>query len=209
MRSKAVYLLVTTVLLLATGCAKQALVQVPPTVDLHDYDVIGVVNFTSETQGTLASFATQRFIEALQESQPGVRVLELGSADDVKKELARDDLGLDTIRGIGERWGVGAVVLGKLDVQDVKPNLNVRQMLESASVSADVKAALTTKLVETAQGSTVWTRSARTESTVANVDVGGGRITFDARDPQKAYGTMVDQMVNDLTQDFRASYVRK
>ncbi len=54
------------------------MVEIPPRVDLHPCDVIGIVEFASETKGTLPSFATQRFTEALQRSQPGVLVLEQG-----------------------------------------------------------------------------------------------------------------------------------
>ena len=63
-------------LLLLVGCAKK--VMVPPTIDLHLYESIGLVQFSSNAEGSLDALATQKFIEAMQASQPGVRILELG-----------------------------------------------------------------------------------------------------------------------------------
>jgi len=209
MRPRSSLLMLGAAVLLSAACAKRAVVEVPPRVDLDSYDLIGIVQFTTESKGSLASFATQRFVEELQASQPGVRVLELGTAEDIKRTLQRNDLGFDTMRAIGEKYKVAAVVVGVLDVQDVKPRVDLQAMITSGTVSADVKAGLTTKLLETATGATVWTRSTQTSSTVAQVGVGKNGVRFDAQDPKKAYGEMVDALVDDLTQDFRVSYVRQ
>ncbi|HEU4365231.1 MAG TPA: hypothetical protein VFT13_07170 [Candidatus Krumholzibacteria bacterium] len=202
-------LLIGAAALLTLSCAKRTLVEVPPQVDLYPYNLIGVVQFTSESKGTLASFATQRFIEVLQEAQPGVRVLELGTADEIVRTLDRDDMNFQTVRAIGEHYGVGAVILGTLDVQDVKPRVDLQHMLTTAGVSADVTAALTTRLMETTHGATAWTRTTRATSTVAQVGMSGGVVRFDAKDPERVYGAMVDGLIADLSQDFRVTYVRK
>jgi hypothetical protein len=209
MRPKSALLVVGAVVLLSAACAKRTTVQVPPRVDLYAFDLIGVVQFTTESKGSLASLATQRFVEALQESQPGVRVLELGTVQDIQQKVGRSDLGFETMRAIGEHYNVGAVVVGVLDVQDVKPRIDLQTMITSGSMSADVKASLTTRIMESATGATVWTRSTRTTSTVAQVGVNGGAVRFDAKDPERAYGDMIDALVADLTQDFRVSYVRQ
>lgn len=209
MISKSSLWVLAVAVLLSAACAKRVVVEVPPRVDLYSYNLIGVVQFTTESKGSLAAFATQRFVEALQESQPGVRVLELGTAEDIKRTLQRNDLGFETMRAIGEKYKVGAVVVGVLDVQDVQPRIDLQAMITSGSVSADVKAALTTKLLETATGATVWTRSTQTASTVAQVGVGKGGVRFDSQDPERAYGAMVDALVANLTQDFRVSYVKQ
>jgi len=167
---------VTTILiagLLAFGCAKRTLVQVPARVDLHELGTIGIVEFASGSEGKLAAFSTQRFIEALQESQPGVHVLELGKIP----ELPGGSVDHAAIRAIGEKY--------------------------------DVDAALTARLFETGRGATVWTRSTRATRTVAHVGMGGGKVVFDARDPKGAYGELVDCLVNEVTDDFRVSYVRQ
>ena len=77
------------------------------------------------------------------------------------------------------------------------------------NVSAKVDASLATRLFETTRGATVWTRSTRRTDTVAHVGMsGGGSIRFDAKDPDKAYGALVDALVHDITRDFRVSYVQ-
>lgn len=209
MRPNSALFLLGGIVLLSLACAKRPMVEVPPRVDLYAFDMIGVVQFTTESKGSLASFATQRFVEALQESQPGVKVLELGTVDEVKSTLKRNDTGFETVRAIGKHYGVGAVVVGILDVEEVKPRLDLQNMVKSGSVSADVKASLTTRIMETSHGATLWTRSSGITSTVAQVGITGGGVRFDAKDPEDAYGTMVDALVDDLTQDFRVSYVRQ
>ncbi len=208
MRPRLTLLLIGAGVVLSLACAKRQVVQVPPEVDLNSFDMVGVVQFSCENKGTLASFATQRFIEEAQDAQPGVRILELGTADEIAQKLGVKELNFEAVRAIGEHYGVGAVVMGVLDVQDVKPRFDLQQMF-AGSVSADVKAALTTRLMETARGATVWTRSSRTTCTVAQVGVRGGGVRFDAQDPERAYGKMVDALIADLTEDFRVTYVRR
>jgi hypothetical protein len=195
--------------LLAIGCAKHVFVQVPPRVDLHALGTIGIVEFASSSKGKLPAFATQRFIEAVQESQPGVRVLELGRMTDLAGANGSGSVDHAALQAIGEKYGVDALIVGDLLVEDVRPNVDVYNMLTSMSVSADVDAALTARLLETGRGATVWTRATRATRTVAQVGVGGGQVRFDARDPQHAYGELVDALVNDITHDFRVSYVRQ
>jgi len=195
--------------LLAIGCAKRAVVEVPPRVDLHSFETIGIVQFASDAKGNLPAFATQRFIEAMQESQPGVRVLELGRGADLEHPIRSGSVDPAAIRAIGEKYGVDAVVVGDLVVKDVRPNIDVYNIVKSMSVSADVDAALTARLLETNRGATVWTRSTSSTRTVAQVGVGGGQVIFDARDPQHAYGELVDCLITDITDDFRVSYVRQ
>lgn len=209
MKTRWVLLWIGAATLVLPACAKRTTVAVPPRVNLYSFDMIGVVQFESDSKGTLASFATQRFIETLQELQPGVRVLELGTVDELMRTMGRDDLNSETVRAIGEHYRVGAVIAGTLDVQDVKPRLDLQQTATTGNVSADVKAALTTRLTETSRGATLWTRSARTTATVVQVGVSGRGVRFDAKDPEQAYGTMVDALVNELAQDFRVSYVRE
>jgi hypothetical protein len=193
--------------LLAFGCAKRTLVQVPPRVDLHAFGTIGILEFASESKGSLAAVATQRFVETMQASQPGVRVLELGKVEGSVRGSGPVDI--TAIQAIGEKYGVGAIVVGDLLVEDVRPKIDVYNMLTTMSVSADVDAALTTRLLETATGATVWTRATRATRTVAQVGVGRGQARFDARDPKSAYGELVDALVCNVADDFRVSYVRQ
>jgi hypothetical protein len=205
-----IFTLVAAGLLFAVGCSKRALVEIPARVDLQPYDVVGIVEFTSDAEGNLAAFTTQRFIQALQESQPGVRVLELGGESELRQSLETDELDFTAIRAIGEQYGVDVVVVGELVVSNVRPSIDLSTMVTTMSASAKVDASLTTRLFETARGATLWTKSTRGTRTVAHVGLGrGGSVRFDAEDPEKAYGELVDALIFDVTRDFRVTYARQ
>jgi hypothetical protein len=192
------------------GCSKRVTVEIPPRVDLHSFDVIGIVDFDSDAKGTLPSFATQRFIESIQRSQPGVYVLELGNAEELKEALGRDKLDFAAMQAIREQYGVEAVILGDLEVSDMRPNLDLGNLISAMSLSAEVDAALSSRMFETRRGATVWTSSTRRTDTVAHVGTNGkGSVRFDAKDPERAYGALVDALVHDLTRDFRVTYVKR
>ena len=191
------------------GCAKRVTVEVPPQVDLHSYDAVGIVEFTSDAKGELPSLATQRFIETLQRSQPGVRVLELGNEEELKEAIGCNKLDYSAMNTIKEQFGVEAVIFGELDVTDVRPNINLQDMMSALSASAEVDASLTARLLEAPRGVTVWTMSSRRTEKIAHVGMSGGAVVFDAQDPERAYGVLVDALVHDITRDFRVTYATR
>jgi hypothetical protein len=195
--------------LLSYGCAHRATVEVPPRVDLREFETIGILEFESASKGNLAKFATQRFIESLQEAQPGVRVLELGKASDLEGLDHQDPVDYRAIKKIGDKYHVDAVVFGDLSVTDVRPHVDIMHAITTMSVSADVDAGLTARVLETGHGATVWTRSSNATRTVAEVGLSGKMVRFDAEHPDQAYGELVNCLVNDITYDFRPSYVRQ
>jgi hypothetical protein len=195
--------------LLCFACAKRSVVEVPPRVDLREFETIGIVEFESTAKGNLGAYSTQRFVEALTESQPGVRVLELGKASELEGAADGGRIDHGAARKIGEKYHVDALVIGQLLVKDVRPRVDITQMVKTMSVSADVDAALTARLLDTKQGATVWTRVTDASRTVAQVGVNGKAWRFDAQEPDKAYGELVNTLVNDITYDFRPSYVRE
>jgi len=209
MTLKKLTILIALSAVFALGCSKRAMVEVPPRVNLMSFDVIGIVQFESDAEGKLPAFATQRFVETIQAAQPGVRVLELGSSEEVLETIGHDQLDFYAIKAMKEHFGVDAAIIGELVVDDVRPNIDLQSMISSMSVSAEVDASLTTRMYETAIGSTIWTRSTQRTSTVAHVGMGGGSIDFDAQDPERAYGALADALVQDVTRDFRATYARR
>jgi len=44
-------------------------VMVPPRISLSEYQIIGLVEFTSNTEGSLETYATQRFMEEMTKDQ--------------------------------------------------------------------------------------------------------------------------------------------
>ena len=199
-------LLAGVALLLLVGCAKK--VMVPPTIDLHLYETIGLVQFSSNAEGALDALATQKFIEALQAAQPGVRILELGDQAEILESVGRDEMDFQAVRAIGEKYGVEVVVVGDVEVTDVKPRVQLLS-LSSFGVSADVEVTLAAKLYDGASGATIWTNSCSDKRTVAHVGVSSsGPVDFGAGDPEAAYGELVYALVYTVTRDFRVRYVK-
>jgi hypothetical protein len=195
--------------MLAAGCGGSS-VLMPPRIDLQAFQRIGLVEFTSNAEGDLQALASQEFIQQMQSSQPGVPVLELGDEDEVLGAIGRDKFDPEAVQAMQERYNVDAVIVGTLEVTDVKPKVNLTQLLTTMDVQADVEAALTTRLLEGESGATLWTRSARSKQTVAHAGLDSqGGIHFGAEDPEAAYGSLVQALVDHVTQDFRPYWVKQ
>ena len=60
-----------------------------PVIELAKYEVIGLIEFSSESAGQLGIEATRKFIDNLHGAQPGVRILEIGNQKDILNKLGR------------------------------------------------------------------------------------------------------------------------
>lgn len=204
MKQRGVWLaLALAVALGAVSCKR---VMVPPAVDLLQHEVLGMVELAVNEQGKLAPYATRKFIQAITEEQRGVRIVELGRRDEVLAEVGMATLGPDAIKAIGEKYGVSSVFIGEIEVSDVKPRIEIGFVFPYVSASADVEAAMSCRLVETGLGATVWSGSARDKRQVGNVTVFRDFFSFDAQDPEAAYGALVQSLVRNTTRDFRATW---
>jgi hypothetical protein len=197
--------------MLATlGCSKKVMVEVPPNVDLFTFSAIGMIEFNSNAEGNLDQFATQKFLQAVQSSQPGVRVIELGEPGPLLESVGHQEMTYEAIKAIGDNYDLDAIIVGNMEVTDVKPRVSLQNIITSMSATADVDASLTARLYETQRGATLWTQSAKGSATVASVGFSSGRLVrFDATDPENAYGELVNGLVHELTRDFRVHYVRQ
>jgi len=176
----------------------------PPRVNLDRFGTIGLVQFRSEAKGNIAEYATRIFIEILVKSQPGARIKELGREDEVLRDIGSNRFSSDALEALRRRFNVDTVILGTLDVSNIRPRVDLLSIISTLSVSAEVDAALTARLLDTRDGTTLWTDSARDHKTVAQVSVfRGGDIFFDARDPEKAYGSLIRALVAQTTRDFQ------
>src|SRR5882762_5439323 len=124
---------VLVALLLATACGGGASrpapsrVLVPPRLDLRPYGRVGLILFTIEkAKGELDQVATRRFSEDLLAAQPGVEVLELGSADSVRRRLGEAELGAATAQALGAARRMPVVFVGHLKMSNVTPSGGVR-----------------------------------------------------------------------------------
>lgn len=194
-------------LFLILGCSKT---RVPPRIDLGDYGAIGLVDFTSNAEGNLDRYATQKFLEIVGESQPKARFMELGSQEKLLESEGleeMDELDHVAVKTIGKMHNLNAIILGSLDVGDIEPKLRFSIDFFPMSVQAEVDAWMKAKLVDTKDGATVWTASARDKKTVAHVSVfSSGRFVFDAEDPDEAYGDLVESLVKEVSEDLRVTY---
>jgi hypothetical protein len=138
-----------------------------------------------------------------------VRMLEFGPQADVLRRVGSSDLSPEAIQAVGSEFGVQTILTGELTVSEVKPDV-VISALRSGSLSAKVDATLDVRLIEASSGASIWSSSARSTQSVANVSVWkGGGFVFDADDPDRAYGDLIDSLVAQVTQDFRVRYERR
>ena len=115
-----------------------------------------------------------------------------------------------TLQGLGKRHGAQTILVGALDISDIRPNLSIANTLRSGSLTANVDATLTVDLVETETGASIWSASARTSRTIGQISMFDGKhFKFDAEDPEQAYGELIDALVGQVTSDFQASWVRR
>jgi hypothetical protein len=208
MAKRTIILISALFVLLAGGCGPRILV--PPAVNLEQFVGVGLIAFSSNAKGNLADYATQKFIEVVNKSQPNARIIELGREADVLKDIALERLGPDAMQAIGKKYNVNLVFVGNLRVSNIKPRVSIASIITHLSASAEVDADITVKLIDTGQGATIWTDSARDRRTVAHVSVfRGGDFFFDAQDPEEAYGKLIRTLIKDITEDFRAHYQRR
>jgi hypothetical protein len=190
---------------LTAGCGPRTVVQaappvlVPPRVDLASLEQIGVVEFRSTEQGGLGSLATQRFVESARRDQGLVRMVDLGPGRAGEADVA-----------LGREKGVRTLVTGEIQVSRVRPRVRLATDLASGSVNMSLEATLAVRLVEVETGASIWSRSAKASRSVGNVGVyGHGDVVFDAGDPDGVYAQLVDSLVEQVTGDFHARWVRR
>jgi len=199
---------ITAILPLFVACGGKY-VWVAPRLDLQPHSPVGLVTFTVENaQGTLHEVATQRFAEAAFAGQENIEILELGDAATLLSKVGETELGPRAAQAIGEEHRVPAVFVGHLVVSNVKPS-GALGPFGGAHLRATVSVDLTVRLLSTATGGTLWSRSARATETVGEVGLVNGRPVFGAEDPNEAYGRLVDLLVDEVTMDLRPRRVKQ
>ena len=196
--------------LMIMGIACGSKVMVPPRIDLREHEVIGIINFTFSSKGNLGDFATRKFTEAARQDQGLVRIIPLGSESEILKTIGYEQLNQAAIKAIGEDQNLKTILTGELVVSDIRPNIQITPGLGFLSISAEVDATLSVQMFETSTGASLWSSSASDTRTVGNISIFGGKnFAFDAKDPEKAYGNLINSLVTQVTRDFRVSWRRK
>lgn len=198
-------------LALLAGCAsKTVLVRIPPQIDMSAYQTTGIVEFTSNADPALGQHAARQFQESVQAAQPGTRFIELGTRDEVLEAIGARQFDAQAIRKIGAKYAVDAVFVGDLIYSEPKFDINVIDPLRmQGAFKAEIKGDISSKLLETKSGASVWSSSAWAKRQLGSVRVSAetgvsGRVT--SSNPRNE---MVPDMVHHLTHAFRPTSTRQ
>lgn len=190
------------------NCAPLTLV--PPAIDLMPLERIGLVVFSVENaEGPLDEMATQLFLEEIQWAQGGVRIVELGTAEEILAKAGQKGFDPESAGKIGEEYGVTSFFHGKIIVSDVRPKIDISTLIESLRVRATFDIDMSVRLISTEDGTTLWTDSTAREGNLAYLHLSRGRVPFfTVRDQRDAYRDMIREMIRRLTRDFRPTRQR-
>ena len=194
------------------GCSHthSVMVPVPPRVDLKPYGTIGIVDFISNGDRATSTQAMRQFEEQVQEAQPGTRFLELGSRDAVLAGVASSEFNPESLRRIGQKYGVKAVVLGEVVYSEPRTDIKVADITRlEGGVRSELRADISGRLLETATGAGVWTRSAWTKRQLSSLNVSAQRGVSGSLAKTDPREEMLTTLVYHLTHDFRPSSVRE
>jgi hypothetical protein len=183
---------------------------VPPRIDLKQHEVIGIVDFTFSSKGQLGVLATRKFTEEFRRDQGIIRIVALGPQSEVLQKIGRDHFDQAAYKDLGKEHEIKTVITGELIVSGVRPNVGLTPGFGYISISAEVDATLIVQLVETATGASLWSSSASETKSIGNISFFESRdVAFNAEDPEKAYGKLINSLVQQVTKDFRVTHERK
>ncbi len=203
-------LLGATLLLLFACAPPTERIEIPPRVELKTWPLIGVVDFTSNSDPRLAREATEKVVQDLEAAQPGARLLELGSGARVLRELQRTTFDPDTIKTMGARYGVAAVLTGHLELSGMIPDIHMSPADNTFSAAAKINSQLSAKLRETPTGATVWSDTAHGQWSLGKLRYGGGSVTdLHYSDPGDLFREILGHLAWRVTEDFRPTVERR
>ncbi len=195
-----------------SGCGHTTTVMVPPRIDLKQHEVVGVIDFACSAEsdeGELTQLVTSRFIDAARRDQGLVRVVRLGTEEEALASVGQPRLDATAFKMLGEKHGVTTVITGDFTMSSLRPSVNLLQSLTSVCVRADVQATLAVQMVEAATGASLWSESAGATRPVGGMSISGNKqVVLDVRDPEKVYGSLVNDLVWAVTPDFRPTWQR-
>jgi hypothetical protein len=173
-------------------------VLLPPNLNLAPHRNIGLFVFSVENaKGNLHEFATHRFEEYVLAAQSGIEMREFTSADSSRVFTTAADTN-----------GCPVAFFGHLKISNVRPRGGLTAGL-SPVLRATVTVELSVWLVNTRTGGIMWRKSSSSTEEVGGLSFIGKTPSFSARDPNDAYGHLVNQLVYDVTYDVRSTWVEQ
>ncbi len=171
-------------------------VLLPPTLNLVPYHNVGLFQFSVENaKGNLHEFATQRFEEYVLAAQTGIEMREFTSTDSSRVFSAAADSN-----------GCPVAFFGHLKISNVKPRGGLTAGLAPV-LRASVTVELSVWLMNTRTGGVMWRRSSASTEEIGGLSFIGSTPSFSARDPNDAYGHLINQLVYNVTYDVRSTWV--
>ncbi|MEO0072795.1 MAG: hypothetical protein ABIK10_05120 [candidate division WOR-3 bacterium] len=178
----------------------------PPKIDLRGYENIGIVQFKCSEAPKLEALITQKFILEITKDQKNLGIIELGPEKELLAALNLNVLNPDAYREIATKYNVSSIFLGELIISDVKPSVMINPGLSYVGARGIVDADIIVKFIDLKSQKIIWTNTAKTRREVGHIGFVSGKFTFDAQDPQAAYGPMAEELVRKVTKDFKRTY---
>ncbi|HSB44526.1 MAG TPA: hypothetical protein VLD60_05910 [Nitrospira sp.] len=192
------------------GCSNTVLVTVPPRMDLRNYETLGIVEFTSNSDPAINSYATQQFQEHVQGAYPGTPILELGSREAVLEAVGATRFDAEAMTKIGKKYGVSAVFLGDIMYSEPKTDVRLTDIARlEGGLRTEVRGDVSGKLMETRSGASVWNSSAWARRQIGRVSVSAKEGVSAAMRDSNPRRDMVPALIFHLTEDFRPRSVRQ
>jgi hypothetical protein len=193
---------------IACGGKKYTTVTIPPRLELGQFERAALATFTVENaKGTLHELATRRFAEHVLAASRDVEVLEIGSVTPVLQQVGESQFGPQAAKAIGMSHDVPVVFAGHLKVSNAKASGGIGGFVPH--VEATVSVELTVGLYSTKTGGTLWRSGASASEKVGQLSMSGGVPSFSAKDPNAAYGRLVDGLIASVSRDLYPTYERR
>ena len=192
------------------GCSNTVLVSVPPRMDLKGYGTLGIVEFASNSDRAINARATQQFQEQVQTAQPGTRFIELGNREAVLASVGARQLDVDAAKRIGQKYGVAALFLGDIAYSEPRTDVKLTDLTKlEGGVRSEIRGDISSRLVETGTGASVWSSSAWARQQIGRLSVSAENGVSGGVSKSNPRDEMVPALVYHVTQDFRPSSVRQ
>jgi len=199
--------LLVFILFIFISCGTAVLV--PPEIDLMRYERIGLISFSiKNAEGKFDEIATKRFLQDITRFQKGVKVIELGTLDEVLGQINKTILNQEAVKAIREHFGVTSFFHGEINVSNMRRSSREIPGVTSGEARVSVRAtfdiSMAAWLFSTETGKTLWTDSVSKNKTLSYLSVAKDKIaSLDIRDQDEAYKELTENLVYELIRDFR------
>ncbi len=193
------------------GCSHTVQVSVPPRMELQRLGTLGLVDFSSNASQAINAQTTREFETHLHAAQPGTRIVELGSRESLLAAVGSRQFDAQTLRKVGEKYGVDAIFIGTLTYSE--PKADVKLLTDTSGLEGgariEVRGDINSKLVEARTGASLWSSSTWARRSLGRMNVSTEQGVSAAMRSGNPREEMLPGLVYHLTEDFRPSTVRQ